>query len=73
MNDIFEHYNESIRSVIMSRIPQERLEQYCKGIKNKYQNSYKYKEEMEKPALQYFASSSQKAYCVLCDTSSLFI
>ena len=34
-NDIFEHYNEPIRSVMMSRIPQERVEQYSKKKKKK--------------------------------------
>ena len=69
-NDILKSYNEAIRTLLLSRFPQEKTEQSSYRRDDKYKNSYKGKEDTEKPALQNFATYFQKPYCILCDMNS---
>ena len=60
LNDIFENYSEAIRTLLLSRFPQEKTEQFSNRRDNKYMNLYKGKEDTEKSALQNFATYFQK-------------
>ena len=73
LNDIFESYSEAIRTLLLSRFPQEKPEQFSNRRNNKYKNSYKSKEDTEKPALQNFATYFQKPFCVLCHLNSYIL
>ena len=70
LNDIFKSYSEVIRTLLLTRFPQEKTEQFPKRRDNKYNNSYKSKEDTEKPALQIFVTYFQRPYCILCNMNS---